>query len=96
LPYFWAFVVWLINLLEPKTYFMYRQLQHSETLCSAHIAFMCFAWISEQTAIISQYSINLTVFVTAAESVYCMVRTGFLSQTDTVSSLKGSAVPSFM
>ena len=30
-------------------------------LCSAHNAFMCFVWISEQRAIISLYSINLSV-----------------------------------
>jgi len=51
---------------------------------------MCFAWISEQTAIISLYSINLTVFITEAESVYCAVRTGSLNQTDTLTSLKAS------
>ena len=39
---------------------------------------MCFVWISEQTAIISLYSINLSVFITEAESVYCAVRTGSL------------------
>ena len=49
---------------------------------------MCFAWISEQTAVISLYSINLMVFITEAESVYCAVRTGSLNQTDTVSYLK--------
>jgi hypothetical protein len=53
---------------------------------------MCFAWISEETTIISLYSINLLVFITQAESVYCAVRTGPLNQTDTVSSLKGSSV----
>ena len=32
---------------------------HSTTLRSAHTAvFMCFVWISEQTAIISLYNIN--------------------------------------
>ena len=31
-------------------------------MCSAHNAFMCFAWIWEQTAIISLYIINLSVF----------------------------------
>jgi hypothetical protein len=51
--------------------------------------FMCFVWISEQTAIISLYRINLSVFITEAESVYCAVRTGYLNQKDTVSSLKG-------
>ena len=50
---------------------------------------MCFAWISEQTAIISLYSITLSVVKTKAESVYRAVRTGSLNQTDTVSYLKG-------
>ena len=50
---------------------------------------MCFVWISEQTAIISLYSINLPVFKTEAESVYCAERNGSLNQTDTVSYLKG-------
>ena len=36
---------------------------------------MCFVWISEQTAIISIYSINWLVFITVTESVYCAVRT---------------------
>jgi len=78
-----------INLLQPKAYFMYRHLQHTEILCSTHNAFMRFAWISEQTAIISLYSINLSVFITKTESVYCAVQTGSLNQTDTVSFLKG-------
>ena len=50
---------------------------------------MCFARISEQTAIISVYSINLSVFKTEAESVYCAVRTESLNQADTFSYLKG-------
>ena len=78
-----------INLLKSKTYFMYHQLKHSGILCSAHNVFMCFVWISEQTAIISLYSINLSVFITEAESVYCAVRTGSLNQTDTVWYLRG-------
>ena len=46
-------------------------------LCSVHTAvFMCFVWISEQTAIISLYSINWLVFITETECVYCAVRTG--------------------
>ena len=32
---------------------------------------MCFVWISEQTAIISLYSIDLSVFTTEAE---CLLR----------------------
>ena len=37
-------------------------------------------WISEQTAIISLYSINWLVFITEAESVYSAVRTGSLNK----------------
>ena len=48
----------VFNLLKPKTYIMYHQLYHSKILCSAQSAFTCFVWISEQTAIISLYSIN--------------------------------------
>ena len=68
------------NLVKPKTYIVYHQLLHSEILCCAHGAFMCFVWISEQTAIISLYGINLLVFKTKAESVYCAVRNGSLNQ----------------
>ena len=50
---------------------------------------MWFAWISEQTVIISIDSINLTVFKTEAESVYCAVQNGSLKQTDTILYLKG-------
>jgi hypothetical protein len=44
---------------------------------------MYFVWIKEQTAILSLHSINLPVFITEAESVYCAVRTGSLNQTNT-------------
>jgi hypothetical protein len=44
------------------------------TFCP-HSVFMCFVWISEQTAIISLYSINWLVFVTETRSIYCAVRT---------------------
>jgi len=46
---------------------------------SPHSVFMCFVWISEQTAIISLYNINWSVFITERESVYCAVRTGYLN-----------------
>jgi hypothetical protein len=39
---------------------------------------MCFVWISEQTVIISLYSINWLVFITERKCVYCAVRTGSL------------------
>jgi hypothetical protein len=75
-----------LNLLKPKTYFVY--IQKFSILLTMHMRFACN---SEQTAIISLYNINLSVFITEAESVYCAVRTGSLNQTDTVSSLKGKA-----
>jgi hypothetical protein len=36
-----------------------------------HSVFICFLWISEQTAIISLYSINWLAFITETESVLC-------------------------
>jgi hypothetical protein len=49
----------------------------SSTFCT-HSVFMCFVWISEQTVIISLYSINWLVFIIETECVYCAVRTGSL------------------
>jgi hypothetical protein len=49
-------------------------------LRSAHATvFMCFMWISEQTAIISLYNINWLVFIPETECVYCAVWTGYLN-----------------
>jgi hypothetical protein len=67
---------------------MYQHFEHSEIRCSAQNVLMCFALISEQTAIISPYRINLKVFITEADGVYCAVQTGSLNQTDTILSLK--------
>jgi hypothetical protein len=50
---------------------------YNTTFCS-HSVFVCCAWISEQTAIMSLYGINLSVFITETEYVYCAVRTGSL------------------
>jgi len=79
------------KLITSKTCFMYvlyHQLERTEILCSTHNAFTRSAWISEQTAIISPYNINLPVFIIEEKKVYCAVRTESLNQTDTVSSLK--------
>jgi hypothetical protein len=43
------------------------------------VYFVSFVRISEQTAIISLYSVRRLVFVTETESVYCAVRTGLLT-----------------
>jgi len=42
----------------------------NSTFCP-HTVFMCFVWISEQTAIISLYNINRNVFITDTE---CLLR----------------------
>ena len=68
---------------------MCHQVKHKKIVCYAHIAFMCFAWILEQTAIISLYHIHSSVFVTEAESVYCAVRNGSLDKAVCASSVKG-------
>jgi hypothetical protein len=47
---------------------------YNSTFCP-HSVFMCFVWISEQTAIVSLYSTNWLVFITETECVYCAVRT---------------------
>ena len=39
---------------------------------------MCFLWISEQTAIISIYSINWLAFITETECVYCAARSVYM------------------
>ena len=53
--------------------------KYNSTLCP-HTVFMCFVWISEQTAIFSLYNINWLVFITETECVYCAVRTGYLTK----------------
>ena len=44
-----------------------------------------FVWISEQTANFSLHNIKILVFITEVESVYCVVRTESLYNTDTIS-----------
>ena len=34
---------------------------------------MCFVWLSEETVTFALYIINILVFITEAESVYCAV-----------------------
>ena len=55
-----------------------QSLTFSNSLFCPHSVFMCFVWISEQTAIISLYSINWLVFVTEMEREYCVVRIEYL------------------
>jgi len=48
------------NSLKPSGYYMYctTSLTFTNSTFCPHIVFMCFVWISGQTAIISLYSIN--------------------------------------
>ena len=55
--------------------FTARYVLHS-TFCPNSL-FMCSLWMSEQTAIISLYSIDWLVFITETECVYCAVRSTF-------------------
>ena len=45
---------------------------NSSTFCP-HNVFMCFVWISEQTALISLHEINWLVCITKTDSAYCAV-----------------------
>ena len=47
---------------------------NNSTFCP-HTVCTCFAWISEQTPIISPYSSNWLVFISERKCVYCAVRT---------------------
>jgi len=51
-------------------------LRGTDWVFKCNLGYICFIWISEQTAIISLYSINWLVFISETECVYCAVRTG--------------------
>jgi hypothetical protein len=53
------------------------RLTFTDSAFCPHSVFMCFLRISEQTAIISLYSLHWLVFITQKESVYCAVRSTF-------------------
>jgi hypothetical protein len=53
---------------------------------------MCFVWISEQTAIIFLFSINLLVSIIEMESVYCAVRTESIYNSSLVQSSEGKEI----
>jgi hypothetical protein len=58
---------------------------------SAHAVFICFIFISEQTANSVPCNINWLVFITEMKSAYCAVRTGSLNKALCASSLKVQA-----
>ena len=73
----WA--LWFTRRLASLTNFLkaagYSMVNLKLPTSCPHSLYMCFLWISEQTAIISLYSINWLVFSNQEESVYCAVRT---------------------
>jgi len=73
---------WLVCITETECVYCAVRTEHltftNSTFCP-HSVFMCFMWISEQTAIISLYSINWLVCITETEYVYCALRTEHLT-----------------
>jgi hypothetical protein len=62
----------MFNLLKPSGYITYHQDQYSKILRGAHIAFMCFEWISEQTATFTLYNIDrLVLYKRGVECLQC-------------------------
>jgi ribosomal protein S26 len=74
----WLANYWNIHLATAVTVRTARLTFNNSTFCPRSV-FMCFVWISEQTAIISLYSINWLLFITETVCVYCAVRTGSLN-----------------
>ena len=73
----------------PSPWTPYHQLWHLQILVSRSpwSVFVWFVWMSEQTAIISVYSINWFVIITETESFYCAVRTKCITMTQVYLSL---------
>jgi hypothetical protein len=69
------FVFYREKLQEQWSLYVPPGLTLSNSTFFPHSVFMCFVWISEQTAIISLHNINWLVFITETECVYCAVRT---------------------
>jgi hypothetical protein len=68
------------SLYVPQSgHYMYRQFNIHQLYVLPTQLYLCFVWISEQTAIISLYNINWLVCITQTQSVYCAVRTGCLN-----------------
>ena len=69
----------LLALLGAHHIFHVSRIRVKNSTFRLHSIFMCFVWISQHTAIISLYSINLMVSVTETNCVYCAVRSNYLN-----------------
>jgi hypothetical protein len=58
------------------------QIYLSKILQADCIAFICFAWLSEQTVTFALYAVNSLVFITEVECIYCAARNESLYNTD--------------
>ena len=61
----------VVTILPHSGHYMYHQFNIQQFYVLPHSVFMCFVWISEQTAIISLYNINWLVCITEIE---CLLR----------------------
>ena len=69
-----------VNLLRPTGNYTYHKVWHSIILHCDHTHFVCFVWISEQTANFALHNFKRSVFITEMKSVYSAVRTGSLNK----------------
>jgi hypothetical protein len=80
----------IIDRFNPSSYVTYRQACNMQKLRTS--GFTCFVWISEQTAIISVYSINWLVCITETGCVYCAVRNKYLRKFRLILVFKGLSI----
>ena len=85
-----------INLLNPNGYSIYHQFEHWQCLVSDQCVFLCLVLISEQTVIISIYSINWFNFITKTESDFCVVQNGSANKKRLNCILKGLTEPEIL
>jgi len=83
----------MVTMYHPVVTICTASLTFSNSTFCPQTVFMCFLWISEQTAIISLYNINWLLFITETECVYCAVRTGPLCTVQVTFSLWKSVFP---
>ena len=74
-------------------HYMYRQFNIQQSYVLPHTAvFMCFVWISEQTAIISPHNINWLFFTKQALCCVSDIDLRSVNSSDTHVSLKAAAI----
>ena len=59
-----------LNLLKPKTYFIYHQLKYSEILCSAHTVYLCVLCGSQNKQRLFLYTALTYLFLKPKQRVF--------------------------